>query len=263
MAERRMFAMTIIDSDDFLDMPLTTQALYFHLSMRADDDGFINNPKKIQRTIGATDGDAAMLIAKKFIIPFETGVVVIKHWRINNYLRSDRYHETVYQEEKSRLCIKENRAYTLAKDVEKPIGIPVVDQRYTENRIDKNRQDKTSKEETRSIVVEEEGYSTVKESDSPSTTEKDNASYFLEAFNSIDGVVKCQNPNHVQKEYISLLFQTYSLPEIDTVFTNLRNSFYLLGKATREDGKLFHVTLDWLIEPCNFSLVFQGKFIKK
>ena len=84
MAERRMFAKTIIDSDLFLDMPMSTQLLYFHLSMRADDDGFINNPKKIQRMIGCSEDDLKMLIMKQFIIPFESGVVVIKQWRIHN-----------------------------------------------------------------------------------------------------------------------------------------------------------------------------------
>ena len=100
MAERRMFAKTIIDSDAFLDMSLSAQALYFHLSMRADDDGFINNPKKIQRMTGGNDDDLKLLIAKSFIIPFESGIVVIKHWKLHNYLRADRYKETVYQEEK-------------------------------------------------------------------------------------------------------------------------------------------------------------------
>ena len=113
MAERRMFAKTIIDSDAFLDMPLSTQALYFHLSMRADDDGFINNCKKIQRMIGASDDDLKLLMAKRFIIPFESGVVVIKHWKIHNYIQSDRYKETVYLEEKSQLELKDNKAYTL------------------------------------------------------------------------------------------------------------------------------------------------------
>ena len=136
MAERRMFAKTIIDSDDFLDMPLSTQALYFHLSMRADDDGFINNPKKIQRSIGATDGDAAMLVAKKFIIPFASGVVVIKHWIINNYLRSDRYRETVYQDEKKALTIKGNGAYSLEG---RPDGLPLVYQTETQDSIGKDR----------------------------------------------------------------------------------------------------------------------------
>ena len=116
MAERRMFAKTIIDSDAFLDMPLSTQALYFHLSMRADDDGFINNPKKVQRMVGCGDDDLKLLVAKNFLIPFDSGVVVIKHWKIHNYIRNDRYKPTVYAEEKALLSNKENGAYT--------IGIP-------------------------------------------------------------------------------------------------------------------------------------------
>ena len=120
MAERRMFAKTIIDSDAFLDMPLSTQALYFHLSMRADDDGFINSPKKVQRMVGCGDDDLKLLVAKNFLIPFESGVVVIKHWKIHNYIRNDRYKPTVYKEEKSQLYLKENNAYTL----DKTLGIP-------------------------------------------------------------------------------------------------------------------------------------------
>ena len=113
MAERRMFAKTIIDSDAFLDMPLSSQALYFQLGMRADDDGFINNPKRIQRMIGASEDDLKLLIAKNFIIAFESGVIVVKHWKMNNYIRNDRYKETNYLEEKSKLQLKENGAYTL------------------------------------------------------------------------------------------------------------------------------------------------------
>jgi hypothetical protein len=112
MAERRMFAKTIIDSDSFLDMPLSTQALYFHLSMRADDDGFINNAKKIAKMIGGTEDELKLLIAKRFIIPFESGVVVIKHWKIHNYIQNDRYKPTLYTDEKSRLSIKPNKAYS-------------------------------------------------------------------------------------------------------------------------------------------------------
>ena len=113
MAERRMFAKTIIDSDAFLDMPATSQILYFHLAMRADDDGFVNNPKKIQRMIGANDDDMKLIIAKHFILVFESGVVVIKHWRMNNYIQKDRYKPTVYQREMNLLQIKQNGAYRL------------------------------------------------------------------------------------------------------------------------------------------------------
>ena len=107
-----MFAKTIIDSDAFLDMPLSAQALYFHLSMRADDDGFINNPKKIQRMVGASDDDCKLLIMKRFIITFESGVIVIKHWKIHNYIQKDRYKPTIYQEEKAALIVKDNKSYT-------------------------------------------------------------------------------------------------------------------------------------------------------
>jgi hypothetical protein len=113
MAERRMFAKTIIDSDAFLDMPLSTQALYFHLSMRADDDGFINNAKKIQRMLGCNDDDLKILLSKNFIIPFETGVCVIKHWKIHNLIQKDRYKPTVYSEHKSKLSLKNNNVYTM------------------------------------------------------------------------------------------------------------------------------------------------------
>ena len=120
MAERRMFAKTIIDSDAFLDMPLSTQALYFHLSMRADDDGFINNAKKIQRMIGASDDDLKVLLMKRFLLPFESGVVVIKHWKIHNYIRNDRYKPTIYTDERAALDVKANGAYTERQ----PLGIP-------------------------------------------------------------------------------------------------------------------------------------------
>lgn len=113
MAERRMFAKTIIDSDAFLDMPLSTQALYFHLSMRADDDGFINNAKKIQRMLGCADDDLKILLAKNFVIPFETGVCVIKHWKVHNYIQKDRYKPTVYTDEKEKLSTKNNDVYTM------------------------------------------------------------------------------------------------------------------------------------------------------
>ena len=138
MAKRRMFSQQITESDSFLDMPLSAQALYFHLGMSADDDGFVNNPKRIQRVIGANDDDLKLLIAKRFVIAFDSGVVVIKHWKINNFIRNDRYTPTVYVEEMAQLSEKGNRAYTL--------GIPSDNQRYTNGqpRLDKTSIDKTN-----------------------------------------------------------------------------------------------------------------------
>ncbi|MCQ2369240.1 MAG: replisome organizer [Paludibacteraceae bacterium] len=113
MAERRMFTKKITESDAFLDMPASTQALYFHLNMSADDDGFVNNPKSVQRNVGASLDDMKLLLAKKFIIAFESGIIVIKHWKMHNYIQSDRYKPTDYVEEKSQLYIDEKKAYSL------------------------------------------------------------------------------------------------------------------------------------------------------
>lgn len=112
MAERRMFAKAIVLSDAFLDMPMGARCLYFTLGMFADDDGFVNSPKSIMRQIGASEDDLKVLVAKKFILPFESGIIVIKHWRINNYLRNDRYKATNYLEEKKELVVEENGSYT-------------------------------------------------------------------------------------------------------------------------------------------------------
>ena len=110
MAEKRMFAKTIIDSDLFLDMPVTAQLLYFHLCMRADDDGFINNPKRIMRDVRCSDDDMKMLIAKDYVIPFESGVIVIKHWRLHNYIQKDRYKPSLC-DEKNLLTTNKNKVY--------------------------------------------------------------------------------------------------------------------------------------------------------
>ncbi|QQE98954.1 conserved phage C-terminal domain-containing protein [Leuconostoc citreum] len=107
-----MFSKKVTDTDTFLDMPLSTQALYFHLNMHADDDGFIDNTKTIQRMIGSSDDDRKLLVAKQFIIPFENGLVVIKDWRVHNYIQGDRYHKTQYINEKSQLVVEENNMYT-------------------------------------------------------------------------------------------------------------------------------------------------------
>lgn len=115
MAEKRMFTKKITESDAFLDMPLSAQCLYFHLNMCADDDGFVNAPKKIQRLIGAKDDDLKILIMKSFLLVFEHGVVVIKHWRMHNTIRQDRYHPTDYQDEFKSLGLKSNGSYSMKK----------------------------------------------------------------------------------------------------------------------------------------------------
>lgn len=111
MAQRRMFSRKITESDQFLDMPMSAQVLYFHINMQADDDGFVGNAKTIKRMIGASDDDLKLLIAKQFLIPFETGIVVIRDWKIHNYIQKDRYSETFYQHEKAQLETLGNKQY--------------------------------------------------------------------------------------------------------------------------------------------------------
>ncbi|MGF3112969.1 replisome organizer [Facklamia sp. P9177] len=140
MAERRMISKSVVQSDVFLEMPLSSQALYLHLNISADDDGFVGNPKTIIRMIGASEDDFKILIAKGFVIIFKSGVLVITHWKINNYIRKDRYKPTMYVEEKEQLQEIINGAYI------KSTGCHLVDQRLTSGRpsIGENRLGKVS-----------------------------------------------------------------------------------------------------------------------
>ncbi|MDM7643759.1 conserved phage C-terminal domain-containing protein [Lactococcus lactis] len=112
MAQRRMFSKKIVETDFFMEMSPTAKLLYFYLNMSADDDGFVGNPKTIKLISGATDDDLKILIAKQFIIPFDSGVIVIKDWKIHNYIQKDRYNQTQYLDEKKQLLVEENGTYT-------------------------------------------------------------------------------------------------------------------------------------------------------
>jgi hypothetical protein len=143
MANKRMFCLDIVNSDAFLDMPLSAQALYFHLGMRADDDGFIGNPKSIQRLAGASQDDLMLLITKRFLIAFDNGVIVIKHWRMNNYIQKDRKKDTTYIELLNSLEVKENGSYTEKKRMD-TVCIQDVSEMDSQNNIDKISVDKDS-----------------------------------------------------------------------------------------------------------------------
>ena len=144
MAERRMFAKTIIESDAFLDMPPTAQLLYFHLGMRADDDGFINNAKTIMRSAQCKTEDLNLLVENELLISFKSGIFVIKDWKIHNYIAKDRYKETKYKEEKATLELDENKSYTVC--------IQSVDKLETQDRLGKDRLGKESIGEEREIA---------------------------------------------------------------------------------------------------------------
>lgn len=152
MADKRMFAQSIVLSDAFLDMPMSARCLYFTLGMLADDEGFIGNPKSIMRQCGATDDDIKILISKRYVLVFESGVIVIKHWKINNWLRKERIHETTYQEEKALLTTDEKGSYTelvrqLTDNCQPNVNID-------KNSIEENRLDKYSNKFVKPTIEE-------------------------------------------------------------------------------------------------------------
>lgn len=157
MARRRMFNLDIIDTDLFIEMPQSSRLLYYELCMRADDDGFVSSPKKIQRVVGCSDDDFKVLITKKFIIPFETGIVVIRHWKIHNYIQKDRYKETLYSEEKSLLSQEENGTYKLKDTSCIQIGNTGKDSIESDkNSIEKERKKETNYDKIINSMVEDE-----------------------------------------------------------------------------------------------------------
>lgn len=231
MAERRMFAKTIIDSDAFLDMPLSTQVLYFHLSMRADDDGFINNPKKIQRMIGAMEDDLKLLIAKNFIIPFESGVVVIKHWKIHNYIRNDRYKKTVYQEEKALLATKDNKTYTF--------GIPDDNQMDTQDRLGKDRLGEDSIGKDRERV---------------------DYQLIVDMYNdTCVSFPKLKSLSDSRKKAIKARLRTYTVDDFKALFEKAEASSFLKGSNDRN----WSANFDWLIKDSNMAKVLEGNYDDK
>lgn len=231
MAERRMFAKTIIDSDAFLDMPLSAQALYFHLSMRADDDGFINNPKKIMRMVGASDDDCKLLLLKRFVIAFESGVVVIKHWKIHNYIQKDRYKPTIYQEEKCMLAEKDNKAYTeCIQDVSKA---------ETQDR-DRIEIGKDSLEDRVAV--------------------KHDYQQIVDLFNSICvSFPSVRSLSEARKKAIKARLNTYTVEQFKAMFEIAEASSFLKGQNSRN----WQANFDWLIKDGNFAKVLDGNYSDK
>ena len=234
-----MFAKTIIDSDAFLDMPLSSQALYFHLSMRADDDGFINNPKKTQRMIGASDDDLKLLAVKRFILPFDSGVVVIKHWKIHNYIQKDRYKPTIYQEEKAQIAVKGNKAYT-----DNLQDVYIMD---TQVRLGKDRLElgKDSKGESKG---KKKG------------ADKKDCQHIADLYNTLcpslppliilsDSII----------EDLKASLNKYSADNFKQAFEKAENSSFLKGNNERKWAASF----DWLIKEENIAKVLNGNFDDK
>ncbi len=260
IAERRMFAKTIIDSDVFIDMPISARLLYYDLGMRADDDGFVNSPKKIVRMIGASQDDLNVLISKNFIIPFDSGVVVIRHWKLHNYIQKDRYKETTYKQEKSMLSTDENNVYKLMDTTcihsvsnTDTIGIPNDNKLYTQYSIGKDRLDKdsigkNSIEDTEYIISDEMNATEYTASDEAVPDEFMNVYfYFLrkyqETFNkphnqlsasALQKVLKAFQDEDITNEYVDIYF----------------GSDEHKGLIGESDGSIFHFINPTVMDLC-------------
>ena len=243
MAERRMFAKSVIDSDLFLEMPATTQMLYFHLAMRADDDGFVGNPKRIMRMVGASEDDLRVLIGKQFVVGFETGVIVIRHWKLHNYIQKDRYHETVHRAEKAKLAMDSSGAY-MAVDTKCIQDVSSLD---TEVRLGKDRLGKVNN-------------TVLTDSSSHSSWDKD---YCISLWNSLKqyGVPPIVDikPTTTRGKLFAKRSKEYTIDDYRTAIENIRGSSFLQG--VNDKGWL--ITFDWFVKPNNFSKVLEGNYAEK
>lgn len=244
MAQRRMFAKTIIDSDAFLDMPLSTQVLYFHLSMRADDDGFINNPKKIQRMIGCNDDDLRLLVAKRFLINFESGVVVIKHWKIHNYIQTDRYKETMYKEEKALLNVKSNKSYT--------VDVPTVEGSCIQNGYSSETQVRLGKDRLE-IELGKDSNSISKDILVP----KDLVP-IQETWNSL-GLSQIKSIQGNRLKLLKTRLKEYGMESVLQAIENIKKSSFLKG----QNKTSWVIAFDWFIKPNNFPKVLEENYTDK
>jgi len=275
MAERRMFAKTIIDSDVFIDMPISARLLYYDLAMRADDDGFVNSPKKIMKFVGASTDDMNILIARQFVIPFESGVVVIRHWKIHNYIRKDRYQETVCKEEKRLLSIDENNSYELKNNTPLTIGQPNDNQRLTQDKISKDKlelskesivEDKSDDKCTMcaqcdgEISADLDSQGDMEYSTPQAEVVSVNCPYakIKELYHSICiSFPRIKDITGNRKKAIAARWRTHKNLEIfQELFTIAESSPFLKG----ENDRNWSADFDWMMKPTNFSKILEHKY---
>lgn len=262
MAQKRMFTMKIVDSDAFLDMPLSTQCLYFHLNMRADDDGFIGNPKRIMKIIGASEDDLRLLIAKRFVLTFEDGVIVIKHWRMHNTLSRDRYAETSYTDEKKMLLLKDNGSYSLTG------GNPIDDTRLIE-RSGWQTQQRRNKDATKTLSDIDKGLDIELDKDkekdnnlivSKDTIRQTDVRRVIEEWNKLQDVgiapIRDIKPASKRCQMLKGRIREYGMDDLLKAMDNIRHSDFLRG----ENKNGWMITFDWFVKPNNFLKVLEGNY---
>lgn len=253
--------MKIVDSDAFLDMPATTQCLYFHLNMRADDDGFIGNPKRIMKMTGASEDDLRLLIAKRFVLTFEDGVIVIKHWRMHNTLSRDRYTETSYIDEKRMLLLKENGSYSLASG-------NVIDDTKLIERSNRQTHNRRNKDATKTHAEKDIGLDIDKEKDNKLIVSKDticqtDVRRVIEEWNKLQEVginpIRDIKPSSKRCQLLKGRIREYGIDEVLNAINNVRKSDFLRG----ENNRGWMITFDWFVKPNNFLKTLEGNYNKE
>lgn len=281
MANRRMFSLDVVDTDNFLDMSVSAQCLYFHLGMHADDDGFVSSPKRIMKSVGCNSDDLKILISKGYIIPFDSGVVVITDWKTNNYLRNDRYTGTRYKEYKQ-LLVEDNGKYLLntsgipdvyqtdtnnkfeetleipennEKQGNSEIGIPVIYQRYTQDRLGKDRIGKVSIGE--GDTQEGKTPSCPRPSDNRQT---DTCRQVMELYNTICiSFPRMTKLSEARKKAIKARLKQYTIEDIEKAFRMAESSHFLKGGNERN----WTANFDWMIKDSNIAKILDGNYTDK
>lgn len=238
-----MFSLSVIDTDKFIDMPISARLLYYELGMRADDDGFIASPKKIVKMVGCSDGDLKSLLEKEFIICFENGVVVVTHWKLNNYIPPDRYHKTIYQKEKTQLRLS-NNIYLSDENSLYTTCIQTVSDMDTQDRLGKDRLGKNNNILSTSVDgVNDINYQNV-----------------LNSFNSICvSLPKVKKLTAERKRKIKNLKKNLDNLTFDDYFTMIEQSDFLTGR----NGVWNNCNFDWCMKPTNCIKIIEGNYKNK
>ena len=263
MAERRMFSCKITSSDAFKMMSVAAQALYFHLGMEADDDGFVNNPISITRSIGASVEDLEELISKRFVLRFTESLVVIKHWKINNWIRKDMYKETAYQQYRSRLILKENGAYTEAEkarkrtDSEQTCNGTVTDSSQIRS-IGKDRLGKDRLDNNIALSLDNAHSPAVAEETAKSAKNPVDYNEIMSLFNRIcTGFPQITKMSDRRRKAIKdRLNSGYSIQDFETVFRKAQASDFLKGANDRN----WSADFDWMISDGNMVKILDGNY---
>lgn len=234
MASRRMFSLDVIDTDKFLEMPASSQSLYFHLGMRADDDGFVSSPKKIACMVNCSNDDLKILIAKEYLIPFTNGVVIITDWKMNNYIQKDRYHPTRYQKEFKSLIIEDGVYKLYTKSIQ------FVNKTDTEVRLElgKSKDNNTTCNEIDSSKVQD----------------------IIQRWNAL-GLQKIMAINKGTKRYelLNHRINEYGYEKVVQAIENINQSNFLKGHGKNN----WTIAFDWFVQHDNFIKVLEENYNDK